>query len=181
MKTHFSPDSQLHWITPGHRPYALEDYAPTENCLWRGRRIQGEVHDENACALGGISSHAGLFGKVEDVASVFLTFRSAFFNVNHPFHSVVRLFMQRHIPSEKGDWGLGFVLPTKGKSTSGSYFSPNSIGHTGFTGTSVWWDPDRDLLVVILSNRVYYGREKAEFAKLRPLLHDEIVSFLRSK
>lgn len=179
VKSEFSPESQLHWLKTGNADTVVEDYAPTELCPWRGRRIQGEVHDENAWALGGISCHSGLFGTTTDVGSVFLNIRKAYFDWAHPYHKTVRYFTQRQLPSSKGDWALGFVLPTPGSSTSGQYFSPLSIGHTGFTGTSAWWDPERDLLIVILSNRVYYGREKREFAKLRPLLHDEIVSLIR--
>lgn len=153
-------------------------YAPTEHCPWRGRRIRGEVHDENAWTLGGVSSHAGLFGNCQDAAQVFLTFREAALNPLHPLHATVNLFTKRQTPPEQGDWGLGFVLPTPGQSTGGQYLSPHSVGHTGFTGTSVWWDLDKDLLIVILSNRVFLGREKREFAKLRPLLHDEIILML---
>ena len=179
VKEEFAPSSTLHWISPGQQAYPLEQYAPTELCLWRERRVQAEVHDENAWALGGLSSHAGLFGNASDVAAVFLALRSIYYDLGHPMHQTVRYFLQRHIPKEKGDWALGFVVPTPGSSSSGQFFSSQSVGHTGFTGTSAWWDPERDLLVVILSNRVYYGREKREFANLRPLLHDEIVSLLR--
>jgi CubicO group peptidase (beta-lactamase class C family) len=182
-KDEFALGSNLHWnpsgVEGGGPRHPVSDYAPTEHCAWRGRRMQGEVHDENAWALGGLSSHAGLFGHCADVAKVFLTFRAAYFDSQHSLHRAVKFFTQRQIPSERGDWALGFVMPTPGASTSGQYFSSTSVGHTGFTGTSVWWDKDRDLLIVILSNRVYLGREKREFAKLRPLLHDEIVSLLR--
>ncbi len=179
VKSEFAKDSKLHWIKSEEAMSSVSDYAPTEFCSWRGRLIQGEVHDENAWALGGVSTHAGLFGDTSDVSKIFLSYRAAYFDLNHPLHKTVRYFTHRQLPSERGDWALGFVLPTSGSSTSGQYFSPNSIGHTGFTGTSVWWDPERDLLIVILSNRVFYGREKREFAKLRPLLHDEIVSLIR--
>jgi CubicO group peptidase (beta-lactamase class C family) len=179
VKAEFAGQSSLHWIRPGQAPHLKSDYAPTEECAWRGRRLQAEVHDENAWVLGGLSSHAGLFGNCSDVAEVFLTIRAAFFDGRHPLHNTVRYFMKRQMPSERGDWALGFVLPSPGNSTSGQFFSPSSIGHTGFTGTSVWWDPEKDVMIVILSNRVFYGREKREFAKLRPLLHDEIISLLR--
>ncbi|MEY4617619.1 MAG: hypothetical protein RJB66_2579 [Pseudomonadota bacterium] len=179
VKQEFSSQTNLHWIKPGSPPFPLHDYAPTELCPWRGRRIQAEVHDENAWALGGMSSHAGLFGNCSDVAAVFLSFRRAYYDLTHPLHKTVRFFTQRQIPYEKGDWAMGLVIPTSGSSTSGQYFSSTSMGHTGFTGTSAWWDPEKDVLVVILSNRVYFGREKREFAKLRPLLHDEIISLLR--
>jgi CubicO group peptidase (beta-lactamase class C family) len=179
VKAEMAPQSTLHWNPPGKTHFPLADYAPTEVCDWRGRRMHGEVHDENGWSLGGVSSHAGLFGNCRDVAAVFLSYRRAYYDLNHPLHQTVRFFCQRHIPAEKGDWALGLVIPSVGSSTSGQFFSPQSIGHTGFTGTSAWWDPERDLLVVILSNRVYLGRDKREFAKLRPLLHDEIVSLIR--
>lgn len=190
VKREFVPQSTLHWIAAGERDHSQykipsqtlfprTDYAPTELCLWRGRRLQGEVHDENAWILGGLSTHAGLFGNPSDVASIFLKFRSIQQDATHPLHSTVKEFMQRQMGKEKGDWALGLMMPTLGASSSGQHFSEKSLGHTGFTGTSVWWDPEADLIVVILSNRVFYGREQREFAKLRPLLHDKIVEYLK--
>lgn len=175
---------KLHWIPTVNiksilRPYKQGDYAPTENCSWRSCVIQGEVHDENAWALGGISTHAGLFGTPDDVAAVFLFYRQVFLDSLHPWHPSLKCFIQRQTPKEIGDWGLGFMFPTEGSSSSGAYFSKSSVGHTGFTGTSVWWDIENDDLVILLSNRTLYGREKREFAKLRTLLHDKIISFIR--
>lgn len=189
VKSEFAPESTLHWIgtgekenshykIPSHTLFPHTYYAPTELCPWRGRRLQGEVHDENAWILGGLSTHAGLFGNPSDVSSVFLKFRAIHQNPSHPMHFTMQTFMQRQTPKEKGDWALGLMMPTPGVSSSGQYFSEKSLGHTGFTGTSVWWDPEADLLIVLLSNRVYYGREQREFAKLRPLLHDRIVEHL---
>lgn len=174
--------NSLHWIflnsnSHPHRPFPLLDYAPTEFCSWRGRRIQGEVHDENAWILGGVSTHAGLFGSVKDVADIFLFYRFALLNSHYDWHNVIKLFTQRQMTESQGDWALGFMMPTKGKSSSGMFFSPQSIGHTGFTGTSVWWDPVRDFIVIFLSNRLFYGREQREFAKLRPILHDKLKVF----
>lgn len=190
VKREWAPQSTLHWIATGEkdqsqykRPsqtlFPRTDYAPTEHCPWRGRRLQGEVHDENAWILGGLSTHAGLFGNPSDVASVFLKFRSIHRDASHPMHSTVEEFMQRQMEKGMADWALGLMMPTRGTSSSGHYFSEKSLGHTGFTGTSVWWDPEADLIVVILSNRVFYGREQREFAKLRPLLHDKIVEHLK--
>lgn len=175
-------NTSLHWIAldPLREPvrrFPLNHYAPTEVCPWRGRRIQGEVHDENAWSLGGVSTHAGLFGSVKDVSNVFLFYRQAYLNESHPWHPTLKLFTQRQIPEASGDWALGFMMPTVGGSSSGHFFSPQSIGHTGFTGTSVWWDPERDFIVALLSNRLFYGRSQREFAKLRPLLHDKLKIF----
>jgi len=189
VKTEFAPQSTLHWIVSGKKNgtdllapttslFPRTHYAPTEICPWRKRRLQGEVHDENAWILGGLSTHAGLFGNPGDVASVFLKLRSIALDQTHSAHHILRSFMQRQIEKERGDWALGFMMPTLGASSSGNYFSNNSIGHTGFTGTSVWWDVDADVLVVLLTNRVYYGREQRGIAKLRPLLHDKIIEQL---
>lgn len=188
VKLEFAPKSTLHWMATGEKEnsaykmpsqtlFPRAHYAPTELCPWRGRRLQGEVHDENAWILGGLSTHAGLFGNASDVASVFLKFRAIHQDPSHLMHSTVQTFMQRQMTKEEGDWALGLMMPTPGVSSSGQYFSEKSLGHTGFTGTSVWWDPESDLLIVLLSNRVYYGREQREFAKLRPLLHDKIVEY----
>lgn len=189
VKEEFAPESRLHWnptpLQPQLPPWvermqcSQKDYAPTEDCPWRGRRLQGEVHDENAWALGGLSTHAGLFGAASDAAQVFLRMRKAYDDKTDSLHSAVRWFVDRKRPRELGDWAAGFMMPTTGTSSSGQYFSPRSVGHTGFTGTSIWWDLDIDRLVVILSHRVYLGRERNEFAKLRPLLHDEIITQLK--
>lgn len=191
IKKEWAPQSTLHWISSnegkdqdfqvsGGAPFSVvkAQYAPTEFCAWRGRRLQGEVHDENAWALGGLSTHAGLFGTPNDVASVFLMLREIARDKTSFLHSSVKTFMQRQKMKDQGDWALGFMMPTPGVSSSGQFFSENSLGHTGFTGTSVWWDVDKDIIIVLLSNRVYYGREQREFAKLRPLLHDKIMMFL---
>ena len=82
------------------------------------------------------------------------------------------------IPAARGDWALGFMLPSKGSASCGRYFSANSFGHTGFTGTSLWYDPRRDRMVVILANRVHPTRENTKFVKLRPLLHNAAVECL---
>jgi CubicO group peptidase (beta-lactamase class C family) len=71
------------------------------------------------------------------------------------------------------------MMPTAGASSSGKYFSPDSIGHTGFTGTSFWYDPKQDLGIAILSNRVYFGRENKQFATLRPQIHNWIIEGLK--
>lgn len=169
----FHPDNKV--------PHALKLYAPTERCPWRGRLIQGEVHDENAWALGGVATHAGLFGSVDDVSWVGLFLRSQLLGISRIQVKLktAKLFMGRALPLGKGDWALGYMMPTPGSSSSGDYFSPYSIGHTGFTGTSMWFDPSSDLLIVILSNRVFLGRDLKEFLKLRPQIHNWVIEGLR--
>jgi serine-type D-Ala-D-Ala carboxypeptidase len=166
----------------GNKPkYPRQQYAPTENCPWRKKVLQGEVHDDNTWSWGGVSSHAGLFGRIEDVSKWGLLLRKAYFSKNGSAlgsHKTVRLFTKRAIPASRGDWALGLTLPSKKDSTSGKRFSKNSVGHTGFTGTSLWFDPERDLLVVICSNRVHPTRDNTKFRSLRPRIHDFIVQSL---
>lgn len=156
-------------------------YAPTQRCPWRGKLVQGEVHDENAWALGGISSHAGLFASIDDVSWYGLFLRSQLLGVSKTMFKLktAKLFTSRALPLGRGDWALGFMMPTVGVASCGDYFSPHSVGHTGFTGTSVWYDPYQDLLIVILSNRVLLGRDLKDFAKLRPQIHNWIVEELK--
>ncbi len=156
--------------------YDVSKYAPTEHCPWRGRRLQGEVHDENAWSLGGVSTHAGLFGTIDDVATWFLKLRSIYMGTSKSSfvtEEILKIFWQRAISKANGDWALGFMIPSEKNSTAGSLFSKKSIGHTGFTGTSFWFDPTTDISVVILSNRVFYGRENREaFNQIRMRIHD---------
>lgn len=163
---------------PGNKPvYARAKYAPTEECAWRGRVMRGEVHDENCWALGGVAPHAGLFGGVEAVSDWGLKLRAAYLGEFDGFGSptMVRHFTGRRIPRAVGDWGLGFMKPSRPVSSCGRYFSLRSFGHTGFTGTSLWFDPAKDLLVVILSNRVHPTRQNNLFLGLRRDIHDWVV------
>lgn len=166
---------------PGNKPkYRPALYAPTEDCVWRGRVLRGEAHDENTWALGGVAPHAGLFGDIESVSDWGLKLRHAWRGERSPFprQSTVRLFTGRRIPKARGDWGLGFMKPSSRKASAGRHFSKRSYGHTGFTGTSYWYDPRRDLQVVILSNRVHPTRANARFVSLRPRIHDWVVESL---
>lgn len=156
-------------------------YAPTERSAWRDKLIQGEVFDDNAWALGGVSTHAGLFGSVDDLSWYGLMLRSGLKGIAKSSikSKTFKLFMQRSRPAEGGDWALGFMMPTPGKSSSGNYLSSLSVGHTGFTGTSFWFDPVNDVFISILSNRVFLGRENKAFQSLRPELHNWIMKALR--
>ncbi len=145
------------------------EYAPTEKCPWRKKLLQGEVHDDNTWAFGGVSTHAGLFGTIEDVTTFGLKMREDW-RKGGPLKN----FSKRALPVSRGDWALGFMMPTKGKASCGRHFSASSFGHTGFTGTSIWYDPEADLLVSLLSNRVHPTRENTRFVQLRPLLHDVV-------
>ncbi len=169
-------------FNPGNKPvHPRSEYAPTEKCPWRKKVLQGEVHDDNTWAMGGVSSHAGLFGSLDDVTGWGLLLRKAWLNKKGSelaSHSTAKLFCRRAIPQKAGDWALGLTMPSKEGSTAGRKFSSLSVGHTGFTGTSLWLDPKRDLLVTILANRVYPTRDNLKFRSLRPLIHDFAVELL---
>lgn len=149
--------------------------APTENDPWRGRVLKGEVHDENAASLGGAAPHAGLFGPLSDLSKYGLELRKLKLGLRSRLPASGAKFLKRSIPSGQGDWALGFMMPTEGKASCGPRFSSTSIGHTGFTGTSIWFDPKKDLLVTILSNRVHPTRDNTKFVQMRPLIHTLIV------
>ena len=153
--------------------------APTEyDARWRHRLIQGEVHDENAYAIGGVSGHAGVFSTAPDLAAFCQMY------LNGGVYAHQRIVKRSTVaeftaPQElaKGTRTLGWVVPTEG-SLSGHYFSRHSFGHTGFTGTSIWIDPDRQVFVVFLTNRVNPTRENHKIAAVRPALHDAVMEAL---
>jgi CubicO group peptidase (beta-lactamase class C family) len=149
--------------------------AATENCPWRDRILWGEVHDPNTSAMGGVAGHAGLFSTVDDV----MKFGRTIVDVWHGRSDLLpretlRKFLTRQDLPESSEWTLGWDTPTVGNSSSGKYFSKNSVGHLGFTGTSLWIDLERELVVVLLTNRVHLVAKKSRFA-LRPIVHDLIV------
>lgn len=158
-----------------------QDIAPTEICAWRGRRLLGEVDDENAASLGGVSGHAGLFATAEDVARLGAIFVGA--RLPLPSRQVLApesVAEMRRLQVERDGLrrGLAWVLWTP-DCAGGQLFSPASFGHTGFTGTSLWIDPLRELMVVLLTNRVYYGRQAVEIMQFRPYLHDLVVEAIQ--
>jgi CubicO group peptidase (beta-lactamase class C family) len=151
--------------------------APTEYDAWRGRTLQGEVHDENAWALGGAAGHAGLFGTAGAVGafaqSVLRTIAGERV-VTAP--DTFREFIQRAgTPGSSRALGWDTMLPT---SSCGSRMSSTAIGHTGFTGASLWIDWERDLYVVLLTNRVHPTRENERLRAIRPAFHDAVMEQL---
>lgn len=152
----------------------LTDVAPTEFCQWRNRRICGEVHDENAAQLGGVSGHAGLFSTASDVARFGQSFLQA--ELLQP----ATIAWMRQVQAIDGDLrrGLGFLLWSPDPLASSNPFSPAVFGHTGFTGTSLWIDPTHDLVVALLTNEVYNGRVDRQIAALRVAIHQAVVAAL---
>lgn len=152
--------------------------AATENCPWRERILWGEVHDPNASAMGGVAGHAGLFATADDVMRFAQHFLDAWHGRESPLPSErVREFATRQALPESSDWALGWDTPTAGASSSGQHFSPRSVGHLGFTGTSLWIDLERELIVVMLTNRVHQVAKRSRFG-LRPKVHDAIFEGL---
>jgi beta-N-acetylhexosaminidase len=155
------------------------EIAPTEfDSQLRHRMLQGEVHDENAFAIGGVSGHAGVFSTASDLA-VFCQML-----LNGGVYAHQRILKRATIAEftapqslAKNIRTLGWVVPTEGGS-SGHYFSSHSYGHTGFTGTTIWIDPDRQLFVVLLTNRVHPTRENHKIAEVRPAVHDAVMKAL---
>jgi len=153
--------------------------APTEeDGYWRKRLIQGTVHDENGELFGGISGHAGLFSTASDLA-VFVQMilnGGTYGGKRYIRESTVIEFTRRD--TRFGVRCLGWDAKSSDRSSAGSLFSMSSFGHTGFTGTSIWVDPERHLAVIFLTNRVYPTRENNAIYRIRPLVHDAVVRAL---
>jgi CubicO group peptidase (beta-lactamase class C family) len=158
------PQIELRYQPPGEW---LERIAPTEANA-DGKVIRGVVHDENAAALDGVAAHAGLFGTAAAVGAC------ARWWLNSP--ALPRFAQRSSTPGSSRALGWDTMLPT---SSCGTKLSPRAIGHTGFTGTSLWIDPAQDLYVVFLSNRVHPTREGEGIRETRRALHDAVVENLR--
>lgn len=158
------------------------EIAPTENDPWRGHILRGEVHDENAGRLGGVSGHAGLFASAEDLlrfgewALAGSLGRLAPGVAVKPPHEFATWTVSQDTPKGSSR-GLGWDTPS-GLSSSGTIMSARSFGHTGFTGTSIWIDPTRDLVIVLLTNRVHPTRDTPRFGLIRPTVADAVMRAL---
>jgi CubicO group peptidase (beta-lactamase class C family) len=153
--------------------------APTEVDRWRGRLLVAEVHDENAWALGGVAGHTGLFGTSAAVGAFARLVLETFARDTALARRVTLTEFARKredVPGSSRALGWDTMLPT---SSCGRRLSATAIGHTGFTGTSLWIDADQDLYVALLTNRVHPTRENHKLKQLRPAIHDAIVDALR--
>jgi CubicO group peptidase (beta-lactamase class C family) len=157
----------------------LSRIAPTENDReYRKRLVHGVVHDENAFAMGGVAGHAGLFSTAGDLSA----FCQMLLNGGiYAHHRILRRSTLNEFTGAQslsgGTRALGWAVPTEG-SSAGRYFSKNSFGHTGFTGTSIWIDPQKELFVVLLTNRVHPTRENNKIREVRPAVADAVVESL---
>jgi len=137
-------------------------------------------HDENAFAVGGHSGHAGLFGVLDEVYGIVNLLKENYQGIRDDYlkPETVREFFRRQGRVDGCTWALGWDTPSPQDSSSGSYFSSNSVGHLGFTGTSIWMDLDRDIIVVFLTNRVNPTRNNEKIKEFRPKLHNIVMEEL---
>lgn len=151
-------------------------FAATEKCPLRKRILCGEVMDEHAWIMGGVAGHAGLFSTADDIHTWLMELRKSLHGKSHLFpRQIVSLFLK--IPKgrkkDRPFFTLGFDTPSK-NSQSGKYFSAESVGHLGYAGTSSWWDLKKDIIVILLTNRVHPTRQNEKLREFRPKLHDLI-------
>jgi len=155
-------------------------FAPTEDCPWRDRVMHGEVHDQNAFALGGVAGHAGLFSTAQDVHRFALEIYRCYRGESKVIPSDpmrCELGEPRQKPATE-TYCAGWNRPSRKNSSSGRSFSPNSIGHLAYTGCSLWMDLQRDFWVVLLTNRVHPTSTNQKIAAFRPRIHDVIFEEL---
>ena len=171
----FGPLGMAHTVF--NPPPAWQDSIPptADDRSFRHRVIQGEVQDENASVLGGIAGHAGLFASAADVA----TFANALIAGGNPMIRPETLAVFTHRESEPAGTSraLGWDTPSS-PSQSGKYFSAGSLGHLGYTGTSLWLDPERQASVTLLTNRTWPDCSNQAIKQVRPLFHDAVIEAL---
>jgi CubicO group peptidase (beta-lactamase class C family) len=164
-QTTFNPAAELRSAIP-----------PTaDDRSFRHRIIQGEVQDENACVLGGVAGHAGIFSSAYDVAR----FAHALLQGGRPVFrpETVTLFGTREISPEGTSRALGWDTPSA-PSQSGRFFSARSFGHLGYTGTSLWIDPERNVSITLLTNRTWPDCSNQAIKQIRPRFHDAVFEAL---
>ena len=149
-------------------------FAATEMCPWRNRLVVGQVHDENAYVVGGVQGHAGLFGTAADIQKLLFELLAVYHG--DPAHKLFQTDqVQRFFGRLPGcDRALGFDMPAAVNSSAGKFFSPKTVGHLGFTGTSFWMDLDFSIIVIMLTNRIHPDRHNESIKEFRPRLHDEV-------
>jgi serine-type D-Ala-D-Ala carboxypeptidase len=153
---------------------------PSGYCAAREREICGEVHDENAWAMGGIAGHAGLFASALDIHDVTKELICCYHGKGKLIsRDTVRRFWRKDETVPSSTWALGWDTPSSQKSSAGKYFSEQAVGHLGFTGCSVWLEPELELEVILLSNRVHLGNDNERIKEFRPQIHDAIREALR--
>jgi serine-type D-Ala-D-Ala carboxypeptidase len=156
-----------------------EMIAPTENCPWRKKVLCGEVHDDNAYAIGGVAGHAGLFSSARDIHQLLARLNGCLRGKDTFLpQALIQEFLSKDETVKNSTRALGWDTPSENESASGQWFSSHSVGHLGFTGTSVWWDLEKNCHIVLLSNRVHPTRKNEKIRRFRPHIHDVIMQVL---
>ncbi|HTK82943.1 MAG TPA: glycoside hydrolase family 3 N-terminal domain-containing protein [Bacteroidota bacterium] len=170
-RTMFKPDSSL-W----------KNTAPTEyDSLYRHRLVRGVVHDENADALGGVSGHAGLFSNASDLAVYMQMIMNGGTYAGRRYLKPETINMFTRKQGAGSSRALGWdTKSATGYSSAGALFSRDSFGHTGFTGTSIWVDPERKIFLILLTNRVYPTRNDSKIAPIRAAVADAVIKALKN-
>jgi serine-type D-Ala-D-Ala carboxypeptidase len=161
--------------TPVRQPLTSPAHSPTST--FRGRIIQGEVQDENASILSGVAGHAGLFSTAEDAAIFAHSMLSGGRRIVRP--TTIEVFTRREATPAGTSRALGWDTPSP-PSQSGKYFGLRSYGHLGYTGTSLWIDPDRQLSITLLTNRTWPDCQNQAIKQVRPAFHDAVIEALKS-
>jgi CubicO group peptidase (beta-lactamase class C family) len=153
-------------------------FVGTGKCNWSDTPLRGVVHDDNCRALGTIQGHAGLFATLKGIKAlcedILLSYLGVRNNPSYERKDLLFLLKRR----KKRQWAYGFDVVTGSRPSTGKYFSKRTIGHLGFTGTSFWIDLEKQIIVVLLTNRVIYGEDKILIKEIRPLLHDAVMKAL---
>ena len=154
------------------------DIAATEYCSWRKKMIIGEVHDENAYSLGGISGHAGLFSNIEDLSKfVMMLLNNGTYQNKNIFSALtIKAMIKNWTKDLDQNRALGWDLKDNFRSSAGILLSDKAYGHTGFTGTSIWIDPELEIGMILLTNRVHPSRDNIDIISLRPRFHNLLAA-----
>lgn len=172
----------LHFRRLDRTEQSEKNIAATELCPWRQKMLQGEVHDEHAWLMNGVAGHAGLFGTITGVMTLTEHILHQWKGRRtHPAFSNKLLQLALSKKYSNHSWCRGFDTPAAQGSSAGTYFSGASVGHLGYTGTSFWIDPEQDMIVVLLSNRVHPSRKNEQIKQFRPLLHNRVREAVRDK
>ncbi len=165
-RTYYNPES--HW---------LNEIVPTEMSAFHKKLVRGFVHDENTFAMGGVSGHAGLFSTVDDLSKFCQMYLNGgiydYKRILEP--KTIVMFTTRQNIVEGSTRALGWDTRSEKESTSGDFMSMNAFGHLGFTGTSIWMDPDNEIFVILLTNRIYPTRENQKIRRVRPRVHNYVM------
>ncbi|MBP9839132.1 MAG: serine hydrolase, partial [Proteobacteria bacterium] len=138
-----------------------------------------EVHDDNAWAMGGIAAHSGIFSNALDLHQFAFEMIECYHGRGGLINKeVMKLFWTPALVDPESTWALGWDTPSKVGSSAGKYFSKSTVGHLGFTGCSMWIDPEKELAVILLTNRVHPSVDNLLIREFRPIVHNLVMQAL---